>query len=248
MRHRIFQIDPSSRVSREEADRHYEKIHSPFARRLVLAESPWVTRYAWNRVQASRDVEGGFRLRPSAWRFVFMDLADEAQREGVAILPARGGQQLLQDHTRFLANMRPYDVDRSIRFDRRASPSASAKFLVTYDATTAHRSSEIRSEHGSVLAPSLAELLADAVGARLYVTNSVSAESETEPIDEPGQQYTGRHLPEPTRAGIDELYFDNHLAGIEFFGRSAVRALLGSATLGQVRAHRVQEWVAVDRT
>ena len=82
----------------------------------------------------------------------------------------------------------------------------------------------------------------------LFRSNAVTAEAETAPIDEPGQQYTGRQLPEPRRAGIDELYFDNHLAGFEFFGQPAVRELLGSAELGGVQAHWVQEWVAVDRT
>lgn len=248
MKHRIFQIDPSGRVTTEEADRHYETIHSPFARRLVLEESPWVIRYAWNRVQASQDVRGGFGLRPSAWRFVFMDLVDDAQRDDVAVLPARGGQQLLQDHTRFLANMRPYDVDRRIRFDRRVSANASAKFLLTFDVTASHEASDVRSAHGRQLVPSMCEVLAQAEGARLYVTNSVSAERETEPIDEPGQQYSGRCLPEPTRASIDELYFDNHLAGIDFFTRPVVRSLLSNAALGRVRAHWVREWVAVDRT
>jgi hypothetical protein len=238
---RIFQIDHSARVTATEADRHYETVHSPFARDLILREAPAIRQYAWNRVVASRDLRGGFELSPTAWRFILFDL--DSSVGSASILPAGGGQQLIGDHVNFLTNMRPFDVDCQLAVDRRSGQCVSAKFVVTVDAED--ESDTVARRHDEVVAD-LADGFRRAEGARLLLVNRVTAESRTEPINEPGQRYAGSYLERSRRASIDELYFDNHLAGREFFARPEVGRAL-DAMGGVVRAHLVREWVAVDR-
>lgn len=244
---RIFQVDHSSNITTDEADRHYEVIHSPYARTLIRREAPGVRRYAWNRVLASRDVRGRFNLPPAAWRFILFDLDDPCgSGHGGSLLPMDGGRRLLHDHVNFLTGMRPFDVTSEVVVDRRAGQCSSAKFLLTFDADTTADPAEVAATHDRTLLPVLAEAFERAVGARLFLANQVTAEAETAPIEEPGQRYTGAFLARSERARIDELYFDNQLAGMDFFAQ--VTAVLDTPGLGVVGGHLVREWVAVDRT
>jgi hypothetical protein len=241
---RIFQIDHSTRIDTDEADRHYETIHSPFARALILREAPAIRRYAWNRVLASRDLRGGFDLASAAWRFILFDI--NADVGSASILPEGGGRQLIGDHVNFLTNMRPFDVEGQSVVDRRSGQCAAAKFVVIVD-TDGPDDGGVARRHAEEVVPSLASAFQHAQGARLFVANRVMAESRTAPITEPGQRYAGDFLDRSDRVAIDELYFDNHLAGREFFARPEVERAL-AALGGPVQVHLVREWVAVDRT
>lgn len=246
---RITQIDPSSRTDLEAADRHYETVHSPFARESFLREAPAMLRYGWNRVRGEYDLGGRFRQRPSAWRFVISEWTVPATSDGGSAQPAstpgvppRLLDRLVGDHLHFMRHMRPYDVAESVFFDARSGQLSLSKFVFLVAAAPAGSARP----HEELLRL-LAEHLAAAQGARLGLDNRVLRQAVTLPIAEPGQRYGEGFLAEPSLSHILEFYFDNHDAGEEFFVDSAVRELLTHPEVGRICGYAVDEWIGFDR-
>ncbi|MEV7005147.1 hypothetical protein [Streptosporangium sp. NPDC051022] len=243
----IFQADPSRLCAVEEADRHHEQVHGPFARDVLLRESPRVTRYSWNRVERSRDLSGRFDRRPGAWRFIFLDSEPRFAGDPEARVPGHLSQRVLHDHVNFLRDMRCFEAEPAVAADRRSGQCSTAKFLLVVEVTRESRRDELvrlRRE----LVSALAEHLPTSDGGRLLVTNEIVREMATAPIEEPGQLPTGEFRQVSSRLAVDELYCDNATAGVELLTCPAVREIIDGFLPDELQGHLVREWVGFDRS
>jgi len=223
---RITRFNPAG--DRDAAERHYTEAHHPFMRRMFREHGEHVTRYVANRALAQYDLAGGFRERPSAWRFVITEVDDAS-----AFLPARFQPLIWDDHRKVLQEIDAWEVDEHVVVDRRTGQTGLVKYLLLYPP-------------GAV--PSLREAFAGAYGARLYVSNRVMREAATTDAHGPGAAYAGGYRAEPKVSAVDELWFDNDAWAEEFFADPAVLAELRDGAPGRVEGYRVAEAIGVDKT
>lgn len=242
---RITQIDPSTKIDVGTADDYYETVHSPFARESFLRDVDDVVRYGWNRVQGEYDLCGGFDQRPSCWRFIISEWAGGLAADSTPVAPTPAPPELMAalvaDHVNFLQKMRPYDVVESTFFDAWAGQMSMAKFIFTF------RNRDLADERHREILSAVAAELRHAVGARRALTNQVVRQLITLPIEEPGQRYGTGFVDDPELSFIDEYYFDNLAAGVEFFSRPSVRQLLSWSPTAGIRGFHVKEWLGFDR-
>ena len=64
-------FEPTPSRSPEECERHYSEVHVRMAQDL-LRPMPTLLSYYTDRAVAQADVNGGWRQRPRAWRFVVL--------------------------------------------------------------------------------------------------------------------------------------------------------------------------------
>ena len=67
----IGRFDPTPSRTPEECERHYTEVHVHMAQDL-LRPMPSLLSYHTNRAVAQADVNGSWRQRPRAWRFVVL--------------------------------------------------------------------------------------------------------------------------------------------------------------------------------
>ena len=67
----IGRFDPTPSRRPEECERHYTQVHVHMAQDL-LRPMPTLLSYYTDRAVAQADVNGGWRQRPRAWRFVVL--------------------------------------------------------------------------------------------------------------------------------------------------------------------------------
>jgi hypothetical protein len=241
---RILEFNRSSLLPPEECERHYRSVHARWAM-VTMRDSDTLVTYQLGEMLGEWDLLGAFNQAPTLWRSAILRW-----------LPGRGGayssdpaamRRLSRDNPNFLSGIRSFEVEESVRFDRRSGQSTSAKFSVAVERPEGSDEGEAR-ETVETLWRRLGELLGGAYGARLMLTNRVISEAEYEPIREPGQQVTGRTLPESSRVGLAEVYFDHGMWGEEFFASDPVRSeLAGLVDEGLARVFHVHEELGHDK-
>lgn len=235
---RITRFSPAG--DRDAAERHYTEAHHPFMRRMFREHGELVIRYVANLALAQYDLAGGFRERPSAWRFVITEVADDAGADG--FLPERFRPLIWADHRKVLQDIDAWEVDEAVVVDRRSGQTGLVKYLLLYAAGDG-RAVRYADEH----VPFMRAALARAYGTRVYVSNRVLREAATTDEHGPGAAYAGTYRADAQLLAIAELWFDNDGWAEEFFADAAVLAQLRDGAFGRVEAYRVAETIGVDK-
>lgn len=241
---RFSRFLPSQCVPLHQADAHYEQIHHRFAMRMFREHAPTVSLYATNHAIGQFDLLGGFRRAPAAWRFVILELPDpgpDPEAGGKEWLPAWAERSIVDDHTNFLREVRPFEVQPSVIVDRRTQQTSLVKYVVEVEATGADLA-PARELHAQL---TRAIAAAEPFGLRLAIHNRVVREAEMAPVIEPGQAYTGRYRDATSMVAMDELYFDHCDWGEECF-RDLAEHLRPRPDV-RIGAYAVEELVGVDR-
>jgi hypothetical protein len=245
---RISRFLPSERCTRDQADAHYENVHHRFAMRMFRDHAPTVRLYAINHAVAQRDLAGTFQQRPHAWRFVILDVDERGAAPdsgGKEWLPQWAERSIVLDHTNFLREVRPFEVEPTEIVDRRNGQTSLVKILVECGATAAESTAAAESAYDRFWS-AVAEN-GDAFGLRLAVGNRALREAEMMSVLEPGQAYTGRYLESTTMTGFGELYFDHSVWAEEFFRIPAISETLRPSEGVDLGVYAVRELVGVDR-
>jgi hypothetical protein len=235
----IGHFNPVSNRTLEEAEEHYVRIHTVFARGMFREHAPALSQYVINRAIAMYDVTGTFQQKPRAWRWVFMEF------EGESWLPEWAAPLLWRDHTNTLKDSRSGHVEATELLNRLNGQTATASYLFEYER------GEVPAEEADEYyvndhLPRLNEYLEDAFGIRKVVSNRVLNQWTTAPMEEAGQIVVGDEEAEPSRRWIEEYYFDNHTWAGEFFARPQVRELFNQSRLF-VSGYRTQQESGLDR-
>ncbi len=93
-----FQFMPLAGQSRWASDRHYRRVHTPFAR-VQLRAMPQVLSYDTNRAVAEWDIAGVWHQRPRAFRFVMLRFEPGRSLE----FPPSARARVAEDHRLFPA-------------------------------------------------------------------------------------------------------------------------------------------------
>lgn len=239
-----YQAEPSTALSTQEADRHHELLHSPEARSQLLRGGV-VRRYAWDRARATLGIDGTLRQRPTAWKFINLDLpAKWAPGDGIGVSAAEGSA-VVNDHRNFLRNLRTFHSRPDIIADRRSGQLTTAKILIVSDHAPERARVESEADHRA-LRDAIADQIRDGRG-RLLVSAPVSTEFAAIDGNEPAQFPGGPVVAATLRLAHDEVYCDNALEAEELLATSGVRDALRAFQPGQVAVHLVREWVGLDR-
>ena len=231
---------PTPSRAPEECERHYTEVHLRMAQEL-LRPMPALVSYHVNRAVAQADVTGGWAQRPRRWRFVILRF-DPGE---TLVFSAEQAEMVAQDQVNCLCRLRHSDVDETVLLDRRDGQLAMAKFMIDAD-----RAPGVDAEDGwaafSALADRLRERMQDAYGARMLILNRALTELECEPIDVEGQRPIGL-LPETTRVGYLEIYFDHPRWGREALGPLVADGLLRPPELTGVHLVQGEEQAPLSR-
>jgi len=235
----IGRFDPTPSRPPEECERHYTKVHVRMAQDL-LAPMPTLISYHTDRAVAQADVNGRWLQRPRAWRFVVLRFTPGA----TLAFTDEQTEMVAQDHVNCLYRLRSCDVEESVRLDRVGAQLALAKFMIEGDrapGVDAAAAWEVFTE----LAGLVHAAMARAFGARRLIVNRVINEVACEPLDVEGQRPVGL-LPETTRVGYIEAYFDHTRWGEEALGPLAAGGALRRPGLVDVNLLRLEEQAALD--
>ncbi|WP_158647991.1 hypothetical protein [Nocardioides houyundeii] len=240
-RKKFVQFQPSALRSAEECERYYSEVHTVWAMQ-ALRDAPSLVSYETNLVERQWDLLGGLDQPPDQWRFAVLRETGDAPM----FTPSQG-RVLAHDHQVFLRDLRRFDVEETVRFDRSSRSLAAAKYLLVLDRPDDLGPTEAASAFESLLA-GLVTGLREAQGARRLVANVVVAERGSAPGREPGQIPTDETLP-TRRLGFVELWFDDRVWGREHLGSQPVRRLLTDSPFAPDRlvGYEVAERVAHDR-
>ncbi|WP_028653518.1 hypothetical protein [Nocardioides halotolerans] len=244
---RMSRFLPSQLVSRSDADHHYEQLHHRFAMRMFREHAPSVARYATNHAVARRDLTGGFGAAPTSWRFVILEFDDAPAGDdtgGKEWLPGWAETTIVDDHTNFLREVRPFEVTPTVLVDRRGGQLSTAKFLLEVEAEDEADPAPARARLGEL---SAALSAAPVFGLRLVTRNDVVREAAMDPVREPGQAYAGAFLQRTTMIAFVEVYTDHPDHGAELLAGPDVAPLLRRQPGVRIAVHRVDELVGVDR-
>lgn len=244
---RMSRFLPSQLVPRATADHHYEELHHRFATRMFREHAPSVSRYATNHAVARRDLGGGFGAAPTSWRFVILEFADTDASSGSGgkeWLPPWAEATIVDDHTNFLREVRPFEVEPLVVVDRRGGQLSTAKLLLEVEADDPADTAPARSALDD-LSDAIAE--ASGFGVRLVTRNDVVREAAMNAVREPGQAYAGTFLSGTTMVAFVEIYADHPDHATELLAAAEVDAVLRRRPGVRIVAHRVNELVGVDR-
>jgi hypothetical protein len=237
----IGRFDPTPSRTPEECERHYTQVHVHMAQDL-LRPMPTLLSYYTDRAVAQADVNGGWRQRPRAWRFVVLRFTP-----GETLAFTAGQTEMVaQDHVNCLYRLRSCDVQESVLLDRVDRQRALAKFMIEADRAEGVES-EAAWETFSSLAERVRGVMDGAFGARQLIVNRVVNEVECEPLDVEGQRPIGL-LDDTTRVGYIEAYFDHPRWGEEALGTLAAHGALRHRALVDVNLIRVEEQAPLDVT
>jgi hypothetical protein len=237
----IGRFDPTPSRTPEECERHYTQVHVRMAQDL-LRPMPSLLSYHTNRAVAQADVNGGWKQRPRAWRFVVLRFTPG---ETLAFSPEQN-EMVAQDHTNCLYRLRQGDADEHVLLDRVDRQLALAKFLIEADrAPGVH--ADTAWDVFNALADRVRGVMDGAFGARRLILNRMLNEVECEPLDVEGQRPIGL-LEDTTRVGYIEAYFDHARWGEEALNVIAASGALRDPALQDVNLLRVEEAAALDVT
>jgi hypothetical protein len=231
---------PTPSRTAEECERHYTAVHVRMAQNL-LAPMPALVSYHINRAIAQADAGGGWGQRPRAWRFVVLRFG-----AGEALAFSAGENEMVaQDHVNCLYRLRHCDVEEDVLLDRRSGQLAMAKFVFEAD-----RAPGVDAETGwaafRAVADRIRERMDGAHGARLLILNRALNEVECEPVDVEGQRPVGL-LPETTRLGYLEIYFDHSRWGQDALAPVVADGLLRQPELTEPNLLLVEEQAPLSR-
>src|SRR6476619_4668353 len=170
----IGRFDPTPSRTSEECERHYTEVHVHMAQDL-LRPMPSLLSYHTNRAVAQADVNGGWRQRPRAWRFVVLRFTPG---QTLAFTPEQN-EMVAQDHVNCLYRLRSCEVEEQVLFDRVDGQLALAKFMIEADRAPGI-DSEAAWDAFSALADRVRGAMAGAFGARRLILNRVVSEVECE--------------------------------------------------------------------
>ncbi|TYL54969.1 hypothetical protein FXB39_05030 [Nocardioides sp. BGMRC 2183] len=223
---RILQFQASKLAPKEQSERHYLEVHSAWARRELRATDGMLA-YHTNLMLGQWDVLGGFGQAPDLWRLATMRTRHDAK----VGFPPELLPVLSADHQNFLRELRGFEVEESVCFDRRAGQMTSDKYVLIFDRPVSVDRADAEAAVVEV-GHRLSGLLAGAYGARLMVNNRVLSEFEYDDMREPGQRITSRRKPGSERMAYVEIYFDHQEWGEEFFASDDVGGLMVAAGFG----------------
>jgi hypothetical protein len=234
----ITKFDPVTNRTPEEAEDHYMRVHTQFARRMFRDHTPNVTLYVINRAVREYSISGYFNQKPRSWRWVVSEFT------GGDLLPAHVGPLLWRDHGNTLKNLQLCPVEEQVMADRRNGQTALVKILVQHDRKPDQSPDDAAEFYEQRYLPVLQPMLEDAFGFRLFVSNKVIEEADVEPSEEEGQIITERFHP-TTKHAYDEIWFDNETWAAEFFSKPEVFDLL----FGELdsTAYLIEEETGLDR-
>ncbi len=237
----IGRFDPTPSRTPEECERHYIQVHVRMAQDL-LRPMPSLLSYYTNRAAAQADVNGGWKQRPRAWRFVVLRFT---AGETLAFT-AEQNEMVAQDHVNCLYRLRSCDVDESVLLDRVDGQLALTKFMLEADRAPGVDAGDAWSAFSRLTDRVHAEV-GGAFGVRRLIANRVLNEVECEPLEVEGQRPIGL-LDETTRVGYIEAYFDHARWGAEALGPLVARGALRDPRLVDVNLLRVDELAPLDVT
>jgi hypothetical protein len=232
---------PVSKHPQARSERHYVQVHVPFARRLLLAK-PQVISYHTNRARSEYDLNGRWRQRPNAWRFVVLRF-EEGQGLGFTEEERR---VVSNDHRNCLRGLRGCPVTEEVLHDRLAGQTSLAKYLFEFDRYPTTPFEEAR-ERARELGTEFLARAGSAFGIRRISLNLVDGEAETGALDEEGQLITGRLLPETDKVAFLEVYFDHEEWGDGLFAQDGLRELLVDPFFAVARGYKIDERCGLDR-
>jgi hypothetical protein len=210
----IGRFEPTPARPPEECERHYTRVHVPMAQDL-LRQLPAVRSYLVDRAVAQADVAGGWAQRPRAWRFVILRYTPG----GALSFTPEQAEMIAQDHVNCLYRLRHCEVDEKVLLDRVDGHLALAKFMIEADRAPGVDPA-VAWEAFCGIAAHVREAMEGAFGSRILYLNRVLNELECEPVDVEGQRPVGM-LPDTTRVGYIEAYFDHPRWGEEALGALA---------------------------
>ena len=233
-------------ADREAAERHYADIHYTFARDQFLRCTPDVVGYHVNRAIGQFDLNGTFRERPEAWRFVITRW--EAREEHtLGFMDERLRNLFYADRPKCIGSVAACDVDERVLVDHMTGrQTALAKYLFRYAPEQFGEATSFDAYYDQVHLPRLLDALRDATGVRLFISNRAQQEAELEHRPDGTMAYTGRYLA-PTTYCFEELYFDHEGHADAFFTSAPVLSLLRDSDWGRVLGYHVEEKCGVDR-
>ena len=95
----------------------------------LLRPMPTLISYHTDRAVAQADVNGGWKQRPRAWRFVVLQFTPGA----TLAFSADQNEMVARDHVNCLYRLRSCDVGEDVLFDRLDGQLALAKFMIEAD-------------------------------------------------------------------------------------------------------------------
>ena len=235
----IGRFDPTPSRTPEECERHYTQVHVRMAQDLLRPMSTLIS-YHTDRAVAQADVNGGWKQRPRAWRFVVLRFTPGATLE----FTAEQNEMVAQDHVNCLYRLRSCDVDEDVLFDRVDGQLALAKFMIEADRAPGVDADAAWAAF-TRLADGIRAAAEGAFGARRLIVNRVLNEVECVTLDVEGQRPIGL-LEDTTRVGYVEAYFDHARWGEEALGAIAAGGALRDPALVDVNLLRVEEQAPLD--
>lgn len=235
----IGRFDPSPSRTPEECERHYTQVHVHMAQDL-LRPMPTLISYHTDRAVTQADVNGGWKQRPRAWRFVVLRFTPGA----TLAFSADQNEMVARDHVNCLYRLRSCDVAEEVLFDRLDGQLALTKFIIEADRAPGV-DADAAWDAFSRLADRARSAVDGAFGARQLILNRVLNEVECEPLDVEGQRPIGL-LDETTRVGYIEAYFDHTRWGEDALGVIAAEGALRDPALVDVNLLRVEEQAPLD--
>jgi hypothetical protein len=237
----ISQFLPLSSITADDADRHYREVHTRFARNLLRAKQQVIS-YHVNRAVREYDLNGRWQQVPRAFRFVVLRF--EPGRSLEFAEPVR--DLIVADHRVFLRELRGFRVREDVVLDRLTGQTALQKYLFEYERRPGVSVAEGQEQFERMIGLVGAQAH-DAFGIRQVLTSAVLSEGATEAVDEPGQRPLDRPLPETTKQGFLEFYFDQREWADEWFARPEVGQALSDPFWAVARGYRVEEECGLDR-
>jgi hypothetical protein len=235
----IGRFDPTPSRAPDECERHYTEVHVRMAQDL-LRPMPSLLSYYTDRAVAQADVNGGWKQRPRAWRFVVLRFAPG---ETLAFT-AEQNEMVAQDHVNCLCRLRSCEVQETVVLDRLAGQLTVAKFMIEADRHATVDPDEAWAAFTALAERTLAAMQ-DAFGARRLIVNRVVNEVECETLDVEGQRPIGL-LDDTSRLGYIEAYFDHPRWGEAALGLLAAGDALRDPALVDVNLLRVEELAPLD--
>lgn len=206
----LAQLSQPQTVPHAASEAHYTGTLVPLARELFMSDP---RRVAYVTIKVDREYRPGVGWvdGPGAWRFTSAlqhqaDTSAAIADTDTTAIPSHMLEQIAAETPRCCRDLRRWQVDELPVLDPHPESPAATTVLARVDRRPGRPVAE-----GHAAVRRLLDLLATEADGRLtrLVGNLVRSESETAPIDEPGQVYTGRLLAEPGCAGLLEVGGDD---------------------------------------
>ena len=237
LKKKISRLAPAG--DRDESERHYMVVHHTFARDQFRRVATDVIGYHANRAVGQFDLNGRFRERPDAWRFV-VTRWESRDSHTVGFMNETLRNLFYADRPNCIGSVAACDVEEEVMVDRMTGQTSLVKYLFRYAPQQFGDRETFDSYYRSKHLPALLEALATTAGVRLFVTNRVLREAELADREDGTMEYTGAYLDRPSTYVYEEYYFDHDGLGDDFFSSEAALALLRDSPYGRVLGYLVE--------